>query len=230
VLRAFDFAVSKAELLRKHRDQLKPEVIWNIEQGLKLSVEQIERAEAQRVAMAARALSFFKTYDLLLLPATIVPPYPIQNRYVGECAGIRFDIYVEWLGIVYAITLVCCPARCPCLQLHRRGPAGWLADGRKAARGAGAFGGRKSTGRYLGRAQHDTDRSPACEINKPNSDRKASTVTRPPLPPFTAEWRLPQSFDQRRALKMRRLSASNLLPSASLLAIWSKPMSVPPGM
>jgi amidase len=77
VLRAFDFAVSKAELLRKHRDQLKPEVIWNIEQGLKLSVEQIERAEAQRVAMAARALSFFKTYDLLLLPATIVPPYPI---------------------------------------------------------------------------------------------------------------------------------------------------------
>src|SRR5947209_1688728 len=36
VLRAFDFAVSKAALLREHRDLLKPEVIWNIEQGLKL--------------------------------------------------------------------------------------------------------------------------------------------------------------------------------------------------
>jgi amidase len=110
VLRAFDFAISKASLLRSKRDQLKPEVIWNIEQGLELTVEQLERAEAQRVAMTARTLEFFQTYDLLLSPATIVAPFPIGNRYVAECAGTKFDNYVEWLGIVYAITLVCCPA------------------------------------------------------------------------------------------------------------------------
>src|SRR6201991_2942210 len=110
VLRAFDFAITKAGLLRTKRDQLKPEVIWNIEEGLKLSVEQLERAEAQRVAMAARTLEFFKSYDLLLTPATIVAPFPVENRYVAECAGKKFDNYVEWLGIVYAITLVCCPA------------------------------------------------------------------------------------------------------------------------
>jgi amidase len=110
VLRAFDFAISKAALLRSKREYLKPEVIWNIEEGLKLSVEKIERAEAQRVAMAARTLEFFKSYDLLLTPATIVPPFPIENRYVAECAGKKFDNYVEWLGIVYAITLACCPA------------------------------------------------------------------------------------------------------------------------
>jgi amidase len=110
VLRALDFAVSKAELLRKHRDLLKPEVIWNIEEGLKLTVERVARAEAQRIAMAARAEEFFKTYDLLLAPATIVPPFPVQNRYLAECAGKKFDNYVEWLGIVYAITLACCPA------------------------------------------------------------------------------------------------------------------------
>ena len=66
--------------------------------------------EAQRVAMTARPLEFFDKYDLLLCPATIVPPFPIENRYVAECAGKKFDNYVEWLGIVYAITLVCCPA------------------------------------------------------------------------------------------------------------------------
>jgi amidase len=110
VLRAYDFAISKAALLRTKRDQLKPEVIWNIEEGLKLTVEQLERAEAQRVAMATRTLEFFKTYDLLLTPATIVAPFPIENRYVAECAGKTFDNYVEWLGIVYAITLACCPA------------------------------------------------------------------------------------------------------------------------
>jgi amidase len=110
VLRAFDFAITKAKLLRTKRDLLKPEVIWNIEEGLKLTIEQIERAEAQRVAMTARAVEFFKTYDLLLCPATIVSPFPIENRYVAECDGKKFDNYVEWLGIVYAITLACCPA------------------------------------------------------------------------------------------------------------------------
>jgi amidase len=110
VLRAFDFAISKAELLRTKRDLLKPEVIWNIEEGLKLTVNQLRRALAQRTAMMERALEFFKTYDLLLCPATIVPPYAIENRYVAECDGHKFDNYVLWLGIVYAITLACCPA------------------------------------------------------------------------------------------------------------------------
>jgi len=121
VLRAFDFAISKAALLRSKRDQLKPEVIWNIEEGLKLTVEQLERAEGQRVAMTARTLEFFKTYDLLLTPATIVAPFPVEDRFVAECAGKKFDNYVEWLGIVYAITLACCPA----LSL----PCGFTASG-----------------------------------------------------------------------------------------------------
>jgi amidase len=121
VLRAFDYAISKAALLRGKRDLLKPEVIWNIEEGLKLTVDQLARAEAQRVAMATRTLEFFKTHDLLLTPATIVAPFPVENRYVAECAGRKFGNYFEWLGIVYAITLVCCPA----LSL----PCGFTASG-----------------------------------------------------------------------------------------------------
>jgi amidase len=121
VLRAYDFAISKAALLREKRDLLKPEVIWNIEEGLKLTVEQLARAEAQRLAMTYRTIEFFETYDLLLAPATIVAPFPVENRYVAECAGKKFDNYVEWLGIVYAITLVCCPA----LSL----PCGFTASG-----------------------------------------------------------------------------------------------------
>ncbi len=108
-LRAFDFAISKAKLLRDHRDLLKPEVIWNIEKGLQLSVEDVAKAEAQRIDMAARTLAFFETYDLLLAPATIVPAFPVEQRYLAECAGKKFDNYIEWLAIVYAITLVCCP-------------------------------------------------------------------------------------------------------------------------
>jgi len=121
VLRAYDYAVSKADLLRRHRDLLKPEVIWNIEKGLALTIDQLERAEAQRVALTARALAFFETYDLLLTPATIVPPFPVEQRYVTECAGTTFSNYLDWLAIAYAITMVCCPG----LSL----PCGFTAEG-----------------------------------------------------------------------------------------------------
>jgi amidase len=125
VLRAFDYAVTKAKLLREHRALLKPEVIWNIEKGLKLSIEEIERAEAERLAMTRRTLKFFETYDLLLTPATIVAPFPIEERYVAECAGKKFDNYVEWLAIAYAITLVCCPAlSLPCGFTRENLPVG----------------------------------------------------------------------------------------------------------
>jgi amidase len=110
VLRAYDYVLTKAKLLREKRDLLKPEVVWNIEAGLKLTMADLERAQLQRTAMTARTLEFFESYDLLLAPATIVAPFPVEQRFVAECGGKKFDNYIEWLGIAYAITLVCCPA------------------------------------------------------------------------------------------------------------------------
>jgi amidase len=110
VLRALSFAVSRTKLLRAHRDLLKPEVIWNIEKGLALTVEQIAHAEAQRVALTRRMQAFFENYDLLLCPATIVTAFPIGERYLAECDGHKFETYIDWLAIVYAATLACSPA------------------------------------------------------------------------------------------------------------------------
>ena len=109
VLRAYDYVLTKGKLLKSHRDQLKPEVIWNIEEGLKLTLADIERAEAQRVTLMNRAIAFFQTYDLLLCPTTIVAPFPVEQRYLAECDGVKFDNYVGWLAIVSAITIACCP-------------------------------------------------------------------------------------------------------------------------
>jgi amidase len=39
-----------------------------------------------------------------------VPPFPVEHRYVAACGDHKFDNYIQWLGIVYAITLACCPA------------------------------------------------------------------------------------------------------------------------
>jgi amidase len=125
VLRAYDYAITKGRLLREHRDLLKPEVIWNIEQGLKLTIGDLERAEAQRVTLAARALAFFETYDLLLCPTTIVAPFPVEQRYLEACDGTAFDNYVGWLAIVSAITIACCPAiSIPCGFTRENLPVG----------------------------------------------------------------------------------------------------------
>ena len=109
-LRAMSYAVGMRALLETNRDQLKPEIIWNIEKGLALTATDISKAEAQRSAMFHRTLKFFETYDLLLCPTTIVPPFPVEQRYVMECNGTKFTTYVDWLLIVSAITAVCCPA------------------------------------------------------------------------------------------------------------------------
>ena len=124
-------------LLDKHRGLLKPEVVWNIEKGLSLTGAEIARAEAQRGEMFRRMRTFFETYDLLLCPATIVPPFPVEQRYVAECDGVKFASYVDWLMIVHAITLCCCPAiSIPCGFTSNHLPVGLqvVAPGRGEAK------------------------------------------------------------------------------------------------
>ena len=120
-MRAHGFASSLNELYQHNRDQLKPEVVWNIERGLALSAGEIAQAERMRGTLFDRATDFMKDVDLLITPATIVPPYPVEERYVRACNGVEFDTYIDWLAIAYAITLTSLPA----LSL----PAGLTPDG-----------------------------------------------------------------------------------------------------
>lgn len=109
-LRAVAFAANLSPLLDQHRDVFKPEIVWNIEKGLELTAAEIVKAEARRAELCRRTRDFFETYDILLTPATIVPPYPVEQRFVEQCNGVTFDNYVHWLAIAYAITLVGCPS------------------------------------------------------------------------------------------------------------------------
>ena len=108
--RALAFFVDKKGLLETHREQLKPEVIWNIEKAREITVDDIERVETARAKYTTQARLFFEKYDLLVSPATIVPPYPIEQRFVAECNGHKFDNYIQWCAIAYAITVTGFPA------------------------------------------------------------------------------------------------------------------------
>ena len=109
-LRAELFAANMAPLLAAHRDLLKPEVIWNIEQGLALDADAIGAAERARSVMHANYVDFLEDYDLLLCPAAICPPYPIEQRWVEELNGHRFASYIDWVTVAFAITLTGAPA------------------------------------------------------------------------------------------------------------------------
>lgn len=121
-LRAVDYAASMAPLLAKHRDKLKPDVIWNAEKGLKLTGEEIGRAQIRRGRLYADMVAFFGSYDLLLLPAAPILPRDIKERWPKEINGQKLDNYVEWLKLAALITMTACPT----LSL----PCGFSADGR----------------------------------------------------------------------------------------------------
>ena len=135
-LRARDFATGLSELLETHRAQLKPEVIWNIEKGLALKQAELSRASILRSEIMGRVATFFETYDLLLTPATIVPPFPVEQRYPTECNGQGFETYIDWLAIAYAITLVSLPAlSLPCGFTQAGLPVGLQMVGRSRGEG-----------------------------------------------------------------------------------------------
>lgn len=121
-LRALGFAASMKPLYDKHRDKLKPEVIWNIEHGLSLDAETIGRAERLRGALYRDVARFFRQYDLLLCAAACVPPFDVKTRWIKDLEGETFDNYVEWIRITYAVTLTSCPA----ISV----PCGFTGDGR----------------------------------------------------------------------------------------------------
>ncbi|WP_417513781.1 amidase [Minwuia sp.] len=110
VLRASQFAAAHAEKLKLHRDRLKPEVIWNIEKGLKLTAEEIGEADRARADLFQRFEAQFDDIDAFVTPTVNTPPFDADIRYLEELEGRKFDSYISWLIMTFAITVTTNPA------------------------------------------------------------------------------------------------------------------------
>jgi amidase len=121
VLRAQGFAFERAQDYGQHRELMKDTVIWNIEQGLKLSGLEISRAQAQRGALYQRLREFLGRYDFLLLPVSQVVPFPVDVEWVTEINGVAMATYIDWMQSCSLISLTGHPA----LSL----PCGFTSDG-----------------------------------------------------------------------------------------------------
>ena len=109
-LRAAGYAATHGRDLDKQRAKLKDTVIWNIEQGLKLTAADLERAASLQAALAARTAEFFSRVDFLVLPTVQVLPFPIEVEWVRQIEGTVMDTYVDWMASCYAISCLGVPA------------------------------------------------------------------------------------------------------------------------
>ncbi len=110
VLRAWHFELAYGELLRTHRDQLKDTVIWNIEEGMRLSGPQIGRAERLRTELYHRMRVLMERYAFLILPVSQVPPFDVQQPYVTTINGAQMETYIDWMRSCYYISVLGLPA------------------------------------------------------------------------------------------------------------------------
>jgi amidase len=108
--RAFAFAVRYGPMLAEHRHQIKDTVIWNTEQGLKLTARELGEAEVKHTALYHRVREFMERYEFLVLPATQVPPFDVTQPYVTEIAGVTLPTYIDWMRACSDITVTGLPA------------------------------------------------------------------------------------------------------------------------
>ena len=109
-LRAFAFATRYGPMLAEHRHQIKDTVIWNTEQGLKLTARELADAEVKRTALYHRVREFMERYEFLLLPTTQVPPFDVAQPYVTEIEGAALPTYIDWMRSCSDITVTGLPA------------------------------------------------------------------------------------------------------------------------
>ncbi|MDQ6640542.1 MAG: amidase family protein, partial [Pseudomonadota bacterium] len=105
----------------ENRALIKPEALWEHDQGALLTGPQVMAASVARSAFYQHMLTLFERVDFLALPTTQVWPFPVEARWPKEIAGRAMDTYHRWMEVVIVATF----AGLPCISV----PVGFDAAG-----------------------------------------------------------------------------------------------------
>ncbi len=109
-LRAWHFQAKYGDLLRAHPDAFKPSLAANIRAGDGLTGADVARGYRQRTALSETMRLFFAEHDVLLLPTSQVPPFPVEQEFPTDINGREQPDYLAWMRSAYLITVTGCPA------------------------------------------------------------------------------------------------------------------------
>jgi len=108
--RAWYYELAYGDLLDEHRGEMKDTVVWNIEEGQKLTGPRLGEAERKRTELYHRVRKFMQMREFLILPVAQVPPFAVEQRYVTEINGVEMGNYIEWMKSCYYVTVTGLPA------------------------------------------------------------------------------------------------------------------------
>jgi amidase len=133
-LRAHGYATALKRDLERGRAQLKDTVVWNVEQGLKLTAADLERAAGIRAALDVRLAEFVAVHEFRVLPTVQVLPFPVEVEWVRAIEGVAMQTYVDWMATCYAVSCFGAPAiSVPCGFSPDGLPVGLQIVGRRGA-------------------------------------------------------------------------------------------------
>lgn len=131
VLRALHLLGSMLPHYRKHKSLLKDTAVWNVEQGLKLTAEQISEAQLQQSMCFERMRRFLTQYEYLICPVNQVQPFDVNTPYPTEIDGLELDTYLDWMKSAFRITMTSHPAASAPVAFTKSGlPVGMQIVGR----------------------------------------------------------------------------------------------------
>ncbi len=82
------------------RAVLKPEILFEIRTGLKVTADDIYEASSVRTAWYQTMLRLFERHDYLVLPAAQVFPFDADIPWPREIDGRKMDTYHRWMEVV----------------------------------------------------------------------------------------------------------------------------------
>lgn len=101
--------------------EMKPEALWEIERGLKVTGVEVYAASQVRSDWYQAMRGLFERFDVLVLPTAQVFPFGADLDWPKEIAGRRMDTYHRWMEVTAAATMAGLPAAAV--------PAGFGAEG-----------------------------------------------------------------------------------------------------
>jgi amidase len=110
ILRAWNSANTYGERLHDHPDAFKDTLKGEIEEGLRLTSQDLSRAETAHGQLWRRFQAFLEKYEYFILPATQLPPFDVNTPYPAEIAGVKFNSYIDWMKSCWYISATGNPA------------------------------------------------------------------------------------------------------------------------
>lgn len=91
------------------RALMKPEAVWEVENGLDIRGDAVYRATVDRSAWYLALDTLFRKYECLLLPSAQVFPFDAGVHWPKEIAGRTMDTYHRWMEVVIGPSLAGLP-------------------------------------------------------------------------------------------------------------------------